>query len=54
MLYGYEVSSRGEDPLVKLAKETAVGFSDSAVAGRWPVDVLPFCALSYVISETFR
>lgn len=46
MLYGYEATKMGSDPLVELAKSATYEFSDAILAGRWIVDTLPLCELS--------
>ena len=43
MLYGYNATTDGDDPLVTLAKNTLLEFSDATLAGKWTVDSLPIC-----------
>ena len=43
MLYGYNATTDGDDPLITLAKNTLLEFSDATLAGKWTVDSLPIC-----------
>ncbi|KAF1842847.1 cytochrome P450 [Cucurbitaria berberidis CBS 394.84] len=40
--YGYNAEPHGKDLLVDMAGKTMHEFADATVAGKWPVDIMPF------------
>ena len=43
MSHGYTVDHQKPDPLVELADNALAEFSLAAEAGKWMVDMMPFC-----------
>lgn len=41
--YGYTAESHGKDFLVDIAGKTMHEFANATVAGKWAVDIMPFC-----------
>jgi len=40
--YGYTPNAQGRDPLVDMAGQAMVDFTEASAPGKWAVDVLPF------------
>ena len=43
--YGYIAERKGKDHLVDMAVKSMHEFSEATIAGKWPVDIMPFCKL---------
>src|SRR5690242_65124 len=41
--YGYTAEPKGKDHLVDMAGKAMHEFSEATIAGKWPVDIMPFC-----------
>lgn len=41
--YGYTAEPKGKDHLVDMAGKAMHEFSEATMAGKWPVDIMPFC-----------
>lgn len=41
--YGYVAEPKGKDHLVDMAVKSMHEFSEATIAGKWPVDIMPFC-----------
>lgn len=44
--YGYTAEPKGKDHLVDMAGQAMHEFSEATMAGKWPVDIMPFRELS--------
>lgn len=56
--YGYTAEAKGKDHLVDMAGQAMHEFSEATTAGKWPVDIMPFCefiyiAESYLVADLF-
>ena len=51
--HGYQIQTKGEDPLVTLVTQVADQFGEAAMPGTFIVDVFPFCALQALFLEVF-
>jgi hypothetical protein len=40
--YGYTAEPKGKDHLVDMAGKAMHEFSEATIAGKWPVDIMPF------------
>lgn len=49
MSHGYTVDHEKPDPLVQLADDALAEFSLAAEAGKWMVDVMPFCKIGNLL-----